>query len=399
MNRYHALAITSIVAAALPTFTAHAQDKRVEELLRRVDSALALINTVEYRATATLHRPSLGRPIRIPARVSARRMATGVEGIGSQLRIDCTLQDTARTYVFDGTAVAVHNHARRVSIIGDSASRALLLIAGGPPRYILPDMLQRRVSMSESLKHTTSFEYLGVVRTGGIQCHRVRLRFPDNDITTGNVDIYDFAAEDLLPRRTNGIYLLDGKRNTTEVRISIDGVNNPRADSVYGTAPLAGYTIEQYNVAAPPRLHAVGTTATEWTARCGDGTTRSLAQFKDSIVLLDFWYTTCAPCIRAIPMLERINEKFRGRGVVVPGVNCFDSEKTDPAGFLRRRGATYPTLLHGEDITRLYNVSGYPTLYIIDGAGTIIHAKAGYGEGVEEEITGILNERLQARDR
>ncbi len=323
-------------------------------------------------------------------------MATEIEGIGSQLRIDCTLQDTARTYVFDGTAVAVHNHARRVSIIGDSASRALRLIAGGPPRNILPGMLQQRVSISDALKYAQSFEYLGVVRSGGIRCHRVRLRFPDNDITTGNVDIYDFGAKDFLPRRTNDIYLLDGKRNTTELRISIDGVNNPPADSVYGTAPLAGYTIEQYKVAAPPRLHAAGTTAPEWTARCGDGTTRSLAQFKDSIVLLDFRYTTCAPCIRAIPMLERINEKFRGRGVVVLGVNCFDSEKTDPAGFLRRRGATYATLVQGQDIARLYNVSGYPTLYIIDGAGTILHAKAGYGEGVEEEITGMLNARLNA---
>lgn len=399
MTRYRALAITSILVAVLPAITVYAQDRRVEELLRRVDSALALINTVEYHATAILHHASIGRPIRISGRVSARRMATEIESIGSQLRIDCTLEDTARTYVFDGTAATVHNHARRVSIIGDSASRALLLIAGGPPRNILPGMLQQRVSISDALKYTQSFEYLGVVRSGGIQCHRVRLAFPDNDITTGNVDIYDFAVADLLPRRTNGVYLLDGKRNTTEVRISIDRVNNPPADSVYSTSPLAGYAVERYHVATPPRLHAAGTTAPEWTARCGDGTTRSLTQFKDSLVLLDFWYTTCAPCIQAIPMLERINEKFRGRGVVVLGVNCFDSEKTDPAGFLRRRGATYPTLVHGEQIARLYNVSGYPTLYIIDGTGTIIHAKAGYGESVEEEITSMLNARLHAPDR
>lgn len=64
------------------------------------------------------------------------------------------------------------------------------------------------------------------------------------------------------------------------------------------------------------------------------------------------------------------------------------------ADFIAKRNVTYPVLFSDRDLPEEYNVSAYPTLYLIGKDGTILHNHVGYSETLEEEIGAWMEEAL-----
>ena len=50
---------------------------------------------------------------------------------------------------------------------------------------------------------------------------------------------------------------------------------------------------------------------------------------------------------------------------------------------------SYPVLLEGKEVSSQYQVSGYPTIYLLDKDGKILFVQVGYGEGVKEMLEEI----------
>jgi|SRR5688500_15955449 len=120
----------------------------------------------------------------------------------------------------------------------------------------------------------------------------------------------------------------------------------------------------------------------------------SLADLKGQLVLVDFFYKGCYPCMQALPALQALNEKYKDNGLRVIGIDPYDKKEDDIAAFLAKRGVTYTVLLEGKDVAKDYNVSAYPTIYLIDKAGKIIYNSIGYGKGSEEALDGIIRKNL-----
>src|SRR5690606_15334260 len=57
-----------------------------------------------------------------------------------------------------------------------------------------------------------------------------------------------------------------------------------------------------------------------------NGDTINLSELKGKVVLLDFWYRGCLPCIKAIPELNELQKEFEDDLVVI-GVNDVDDNK------------------------------------------------------------------------
>ena len=97
----------------------------------------------------------------------------------------------------------------------------------------------------------------------------------------------------------------------------------------------------------------------------------------------------------ALPGLQKLHEKYKDKGLNVIGIDPFDSiEKDDIANCLKKRGVTYTILLGGNDVANAYNVSGYPTIYLIDKKGKIIATTPGYSENMEDRLEEIILEYL-----
>lgn len=73
-----------------------------------------------------------------------------------------------------------------------------------------------------------------------------------------------------------------------------------------------------------------------------DGRTVRSADWKDKVVVLNFWYAACTPCRVEAPALEELHQEFKEEGVLFYGVNLRDSPAT-AAAFERSFGTTYPS--------------------------------------------------------
>jgi len=111
-----------------------------------------------------------------------------------------------------------------------------------------------------------------------------------------------------------------------------------------------------------------------------DGAELTLAQFRGQPLVLNFWATWCAPCVREMPALDEFQTRFRGRGWQVLGL-AVDSP-TPVREFLARRPVQFAIGLagfEGTDLSRkLGNPQGQlPFTVVIDATGRIRHRKLG----------------------
>lgn len=107
--------------------------------------------------------------------------------------------------------------------------------------------------------------------------------------------------------------------------------------------------------------------------------------------LLDFWATWCAPCILEMPHLQALQNKYRHKGFQVVGIACDSPEDLVPE-VVQDRGVTYTNLIGDEAVGKAYDVTGYPTLILLDAEGRVFKRFKGSvsGEVLEEWIEKTL---------
>jgi cytochrome c biogenesis protein CcmG/thiol:disulfide interchange protein DsbE len=99
--------------------------------------------------------------------------------------------------------------------------------------------------------------------------------------------------------------------------------------------------------------------------------TLSLASLRGHPVIVNFWATWCEPCKKESTELEQTYRRYRGKGLVVVGVDT-DDLKGDVHGFARRYGLTYPIVLRGAKTSLAYGLTGIPESFFVDRRGRIV---------------------------
>jgi thiol-disulfide isomerase/thioredoxin len=114
------------------------------------------------------------------------------------------------------------------------------------------------------------------------------------------------------------------------------------------------------------------------------------------VVLVDFWASWCGPCKASFPALNRLQEKYAAKGLVIIGVGVDD----DPAKyqqFAAKMGAKFP-LAHDSNhkAAAFFNPPSMPTSYITDRKGVIRHVHTGFHGAKTEATYGTEIEALLA---
>jgi cytochrome c biogenesis protein CcmG/thiol:disulfide interchange protein DsbE len=87
--------------------------------------------------------------------------------------------------------------------------------------------------------------------------------------------------------------------------------------------------------------------------------------FGGKVLVLNFWATWCAPCVREIPSLEQLQREFRDQGVVVVAVSI-DKNESKYKNFLNRFRVSFDTARDpSADISSSYGTYQIPETYII----------------------------------
>jgi len=114
----------------------------------------------------------------------------------------------------------------------------------------------------------------------------------------------------------------------------------------------------------------------------------------NAVTVVNFWFTTCKPCVGELGDLEALNKSLAEKGGTVVGINAFtlDGDETaiaEAKAVLAKKGATYRnlTFASGSEAGVLTgNVFAFPTTYVVDRNGNI----------VGEPIVGAITEKKQA---
>jgi peroxiredoxin len=108
-----------------------------------------------------------------------------------------------------------------------------------------------------------------------------------------------------------------------------------------------------------------------------DGERHSLASYAGKKTMVIFWAPWCGVCGAESDNVSRV-ESWLGDRVNVVSVVLDYQGRAGIQTFIDDQDVDYPVLLGKQQTGADYNVSAYPTMYVIDEEGRIEHAVSGY---------------------
>lgn len=148
------------------------------------------------------------------------------------------------------------------------------------------------------------------------------------------------------------------------------------------------------------KMLEVGAQAPDFTVKDVDGAPFRYGDEKGkNPSLFVFWSIFCEPCRVEMPIVQKLYEKYKERGLDVVAV-ALDGEplKNSIVGFVKQEGYTFRVLIDELDEKEMfkvadpYGVAGTPTIYIMDKAGKVVFARAGRVK--EEDLDKALQSVL-----
>ena len=115
----------------------------------------------------------------------------------------------------------------------------------------------------------------------------------------------------------------------------------------------------------------------------------------NAVTVVNFWFTTCNPCVGELAELDELNQELAQKGGALIGVNAFTLDGDEGAiseakDILTKKGVTYQNVYFPSDSEAgkfTANIFAYPTTYVVDRSGNI----------VGDPIVGAITDKKQAQ--
>jgi peroxiredoxin len=141
-------------------------------------------------------------------------------------------------------------------------------------------------------------------------------------------------------------------------------------DTAQFNRPAPHWLVDIKNLPAV-RIHKewIGQPAPDFKLPDLNGNGVALTSMRGKVVLLDFWSSSCGPCVREMPMIEAVGEDHKA-DLILWGVS-FDQPERDKKWLLQHQ-RTLPTLSDADFVVSdLYKVPGIPSLVLIGTDGKV----------------------------
>lgn len=230
------------------------------------------------------------------------------------------------------------------------------------------------------------------VKESGLIHHLIPML--DNEMSTELASMsgqyFDEASNPELGLRRDSIELVRTKalKLTQKARIEYeqlakDGGSNSRANyakgmEAYLSGPFAKGTLLNNQAPEVPFY---------W---CSDGKTKSLAELKGKVIVIDFWATWCGPCVGSFPNVRKLQERYKDYPVAIVGVTAIQGYHFDRKNnkrirlenepekemammndFMKDFEMTWLVAFSDEEFNPDFGVRGIPHVAIIDPEGKV----------------------------
>ncbi|MBK9980990.1 MAG: TlpA family protein disulfide reductase [Saprospiraceae bacterium] len=118
------------------------------------------------------------------------------------------------------------------------------------------------------------------------------------------------------------------------------------------------------------------------------GDTMSIASLKNGYLVLDFWYASCEPCLRALPVANQLAEDYADKELQLIGINCFNKDiRENVVKRLLDKNITIPLFFGSKDLTDALHINGSPSYILITPNRHI-----NFIEGGIDEVKKVIEE-------
>ena len=164
----------------------------------------------------------------------------------------------------------------------------------------------------------------------------------------------------------------------------------PAKRAIADNPPLTGW-MEQFN------LYETPLPVPETAMQNGAGETVTLKSFRGKVLLVNFWATWCAPCIREMPSLDRLQSDLGGDDFAVIAVNSDRKGSKVARPFLENLGIKNLDLYIDEKmaVARALGVKGLPATFLISADGQVLGRLDGLAEWDSPEAAALVQYYLK----
>lgn len=108
--------------------------------------------------------------------------------------------------------------------------------------------------------------------------------------------------------------------------------------------------------------------------RFDTGQPLTLSSLKGQVVLVNFWFPTCGPCMNEFPYIEQAYRKYKDQGFTILAINIVSAEDGDVLKTLKDKGVSFTALqMPDKDFaSRTYKVAQAPVNFLIDRQGRFV---------------------------
>jgi len=220
--------------------------------------------------------------------------------------------------------------------------------------------------------------------------------------TLNNTGVFSNISDDAIVVDLNQ----DGKLETNPTSKEFFEINKPfniggesyRVKRVSVLGDWIEFEVSKEKV-GPKMLIAEGYPAPDFTQNNLDGKPISLKNYKGKVVLLDFWATWCGPCVKDLPEIIKVYDKYKNKGFDIIGISL-DGEATETGLEVVKRFVkenhigweiTYDGGGWGNAVAQKYRVQSIPYQILLDRNGVIQMVASGFDQ------TGVKIKRLDAK--
>ncbi len=142
----------------------------------------------------------------------------------------------------------------------------------------------------------------------------------------------------------------------------------------------------------PEEVFADGEYAMDFIARDMRGENFKLSELRGKVVVLNFWFIKCSPCVMEMPDLNEVVSMYAPQDVVFLGIT-FDSQELVEQ-FLQTKAFNYTIIPDANDAISIYGVQSFPTNMVINQQGQIVLKEIGYRTNMKDVLVAAINKLL-----
>lgn len=217
------------------------------------------------------------------------------------------------------------------------------------------------------------------------------------DTSIIKTETYYFSRRTKLPLKKESYLVNNYGSFYNELQIISMITNSDSLENFFKTytlPPLYKLFQPELTVTHNPVVDTSGLEAPEFELVDVNGKKYSSKDFRGKLVVLDFWYTTCAPCIKASNYLETYNKTYSDSGLVIIGMNPVDHPDRI-VKFFEKHESSYLNLICTKDLQEKLDANTFPTFIVIDPDWNIIYKKSGFSISIMDELNQIIKKETR----